>query len=619
MIQFFVNKKEIVLPDDFAFTWIEENPEITSAGEFSLDMEFSLLEDPNAIAFKFINRKNVTDIDITADATMIDNGRVHLGQFIVSKNTDISVTGQFIAGNSEFRYLAKNEKKIWELKSINNKGWGSEPAINYTKALASIATPGYSDGEEKRYFVCAPIKIGTEMINTFTLQEGGWSHETLINGLSGKIIMQPYLLYYVNKLPELLGYTLKYNVLNDDSKAKAMYIVNAADSLNYADALPDMTVTEFIEAIENFFNVSFLIDSKDKSLSIHNFQTNLALKKTVKLQNALDTYDRNFDSSSKPVKFGFTKISYDLADDSYFKYQKLADSILSKCEIKEFATFNPLFNYLVDHYDQDKYIIYRDLDKGDDYINIAIVREPVINLFNQKMDDVKTMVLANRFRSYVVSDDAELVLKINPALIIDTTIPFILYDQDLDVIDHIPIQIPKSSNSYSILEDIGLKNSIETGTKDVARLSKIEVAFYMGKISIEIIETQPEIYYPFSTCDKYPVYGPLGHYNTPPYQNVWTPPVYNDFEWWRGAHFYPAAYLLTMALNGTYGIISTYHQQSIIDMSKPYTFTFPDGHDISANNIFEIDNLKYIPISLERQKSNKETTVLGKFYRMLTQ
>jgi hypothetical protein len=55
-----------------------------------------------------------------------------------------------------------------------------------------------------------------------------------------------------------------------------------------------------------------------------------------------------------------------------------------------------------------------------------------------------------------------------------------------------------------------------------------------------------------------------------------------------------------------------------MDTSKEYTFTLVDSPDVNINNFFNINNKTFMPISLERVISIKESkTVTGRFYAML--
>lgn len=609
MIQFFVNKKEIVLPDDFAFTWNEENPEITSIGEFSLDMEFSLLEAPNAIAFKFLNRKNKTDIDKTADATMIDNGRVYIGTFIISKNTDLSVIGQFVAGNSEFKYLAKNENKIWSLN------FGTELAIDYTKALFTINNPGYAHSN----FVCTPVMVGASVFNRYTLNG---NTPTTTDGQIGavqQIVMQPYLLYFINKLPELLGYALVNNVLNENARANKMFCVNAIKSLNYSDCLPDWTVTEFVENIQTFFNVSFLVDSRNKTMRIETLASNFDNKKVVKIDKILKSFERDLSQDSKTVRFDFTKVSYNLSTNGLWKYQKIDDSIVAKTEIVPFTNEAALLSNVFDASWLGKYKLYRDSQRNYDY---AFVDAPTSNVYYRKTNVAgKFIYLVNKFRSWGTSSDKELIFKVVPAEMTQAIVRSnysVIGQPNIETVQY--YQLPKSSISTVIdTTSVDFLTAIQSGETVIDRTSNLEVALFTGKITLANLDNDspyfPAVLYPFSHVDYFPEYGFIGNETSAyyPYANNWT-------KWlqWRDNHFIPAA-TETLRLIGTNGVVEDYRQATIIDTSKEYTFTFPDGPDISANNIFDIDNLKYMPISLQRQKSNKETPVLGKFYQMLIQ
>ena len=217
MIQLFVNNQELLLPSDFSITLIEENPIITANGEFTLDISLSLLEPMNAKAFGFLNRVNkyfAPDYKKDAPAYMIIDGAARYGKIIVLSNTDIEVTFQFIAGNSALNYdLRKDDRKIWEVD------WGTIPeAISFETALDSIKRNGYcvffrppTTRPHYNNFVCTPIHStdGTNpiIINNYTLGGQTDADPYAINGGS-KFIAQPYLLYYINKIADVLGFSL---------------------------------------------------------------------------------------------------------------------------------------------------------------------------------------------------------------------------------------------------------------------------------------------------------------------------------------------------------------------------------------------------------------------------
>jgi hypothetical protein len=600
MIQFFVKNRELLLPDDFSFNWNEQNPEITTNGEFSLDMTVSLLEAQNAIAFEFLNRLNITTITKTADARLIIDGVVHSGTIIISKNTDIEVPFQFIAGNSELKYIAKNEKKIWELD------FGTIPTpIDYTRALNSITTPSYTNG-----FVCTPVLVGDEILNHYTLDIQANSY--VINGIDGKIIMQPYLLYFVNKLPELLGYKLGENAMNLDERAKQEYLINTVDSLKYADALPDMTVSDFITAIENGYNVSFVIDPKTRTCDIVRSSTNIATKKTILLTKVLDSYERTFDDNSNlSDRYKWTKISYPTNTSNWYKYQQLTEDFLLKCEIKEYASYTLLRNHIIATADiGNKLIIYRDLSTMNDYF-VRNYRDGLTTVSEFFIDEITWAVdsrtggydicLINKMKSSGTSDDKIMTLDIVPAsmAVKKHTVTYALSGGGSEGFECV-YQLPVASNSYYLPITAEFIATIEA-SKDIPRSSQLEVSLFTGKIGMYVtarsLSNILTIPYPFSHVDDSPEFNcKLDNSHT------WLQTVYKIWA------------VTTLKLNH---IVKDYYNTTVLDTSMGYAFTVVDNPDITVNNLFIYNNRKYMPISFEREKSNKQKIVLGKFYRML--
>lgn len=616
MIQFFINLNtvtpewnEVLLPDDYSFTITEENPEITTAGEYTLDITVSLLEAMNAKAFALMNRNNKTGIAEKGDARLIDNGKVTIGTIIMTNNTDVDVTFQYVAGNSELNYIAQNDLKIWMYD------WGTETEIDYARALKSIGYPGYGEYFEghgpffKNNFVCTPVLIGGVIYNDYTFNEGHLNIPSVINGVNN-ILMQPYLLYYINKLPSLLGYTLKNNVLNDDPRAKIMYYLNSVDSLNYADALPDMTVTEFKEAIEGFFNVEFLVDATDKTISIENLESNIANKKTVNAEKVLNPFIRDFTQDSQAVRLDFTQIKYDLPDSIYFKYQQLSDDVIAKCKICEFDDFTALSTFIKTSGEiVNQLYIYRDKATQNDYC-FGI---PSINFYSVNMNTLTQYVnLINKFSPIGTDTSQVLELKVTPAeiTVANKTVKwYSLNGAEND--NEIAYQLPKCSNSYFKGSEQGFMLTVENGPVSITRGSRLEVALFTGQLKmLNVTWTmvgEVNLLYPFSHVDFYPEFGAYGTSGA----------RFSDFETWKNTYFMPAA-TVTMRLKGTGGVVADYHQQSVIDTSVEYSYTLVDGPDITANNILVINNLKYMPISLERIKTRLQNSVLAKCYKMLT-
>lgn len=619
MIRFFVKDKELCLGSDFSFTMIDENPEIMSSGEFSLDITISLAYKDNVIAFEWLNRLNNTAVIQKADALLVIDNTKRYGTIIIDDNTDQEVTFQFISGNSELRYNAKADgRKIWELE-----GWGAETELTFAKALQTIGYSGYglfdayhgSNGYQNN-FVCAPVMVSDEIVNNFTISSDTASPPLSINGISGKIIMQPYLLYYINKLPEVLEYTLKSNILNEDERAKKMYLLNSVDSLNYADALPDMTVTEFIEAIESFFNVSFIVNSQDKTISIQSLQSNLSTKKIVVTNKIINGFNRKFGEEPKSDRFDFTSIRYDLPSVNFFKYQKLESRIVDKCKIYEFANFAAIEAAVLSGSGvaPDKFVLFRDMELMNDYefMNTAGLGKPTADCYMyafrkpNDFDFLKVVCCLNKFSATTNNMTKELVLNIVPAEIVRNKFGVSISGGTAMIYT----QLPKSSNGYYISDSKGFIESIDGAESTINRINKIEVALYTGRIKTHF---EQQIGLSFDVPTLYP----FSHIDImPEFSGEVTAQALTYLKTWKNTYFTPVA-TTTMKLTGENGVLESYHQESIVDTSKEYKFVLLDGPDMNTRNLFIIDNLKYMPISFEREVKEKKSTVNGTFYRML--
>jgi len=612
MMQLFINFKsstelpewnEVVLPDDYSFTETEENPEITSLGTYTLDITASLLESKNAIAFQFINRENKSDVKQTAFARKIEYGRITSGTIEIQKNTDIDVTFQFLAGNSELNYIAQNDKKIWEYD------WGTESAIDYARALLSINEIHYGAFN----FICTPVILSDEIVNSYTISADTATPAMAINGINGKIVMQPWLLYYINKFPEMLGYTLVYNVLNDDPRAKIMYFLNSSGTLKYADALPDWTVTEFKQYIEEFFNVSFLVDAATKTISIHSLQSNLTNKKIIS-PVVLDSFERDYTEESKSIRLDFTRVSYDLNDSNYFKWNCLSDVVLKNYKIVDYANLDAIKTWLKTHSTDDVAplnLIFHDVEKNDHYIHVTNI-QPAAVLYTLPIiqdgdfDFVRRIQLIDKFSAVGSDTTKELSFKIIPAEMAKSYVNVNVNSGTAKAC----FQLPKYSNAYYIPQTKTLIESVEGTESSITRPSKLEVVLYTGRIKTYFETRTGYIFdiptlYPFSHVDFVPEFS-------------WTTDRDNllKLKTWAETYFIPAVHT-TLRLKNAGGIIADYLQATVIDTSKEYVKTLIDGPDVTANNIFIFNNMKYMPISFEREKSRTQKSVKCTFYRML--
>lgn len=666
MTQLYIEGYEIVLPDDFSLTTIEENPIITKAGDFSMDIDFSLLEKTNAKALGFINRLNIKLLKKDYKAQLIINNDVKDGLFIVLSKTNISVKGQFVAGNSELNYLGA-DKKIWDFD------WGTEDISNINNVIPSMYYPGYGQhitvdrGTFFSNYVCPPVKAGDVIINNYqllgqadnyainwnfldvdaslplpvndfytletavaaintslsgqkksylkikfkiddttvesyifkSLNISEWSDLTKWIAIENKIFIQPYLLYYVNKLPELLGYTLGTNELNADQRAKIEYMVNTVYSDKYADFLPDITVNEFITYVENKFHVTFKADSKRKVIDILFLKNEIGARPTKKLTKVFDSFDSEPNTDNQESTLISKSFEYDIETNDYFKYMKLSEDILEKCEIIEFANFTQLYDYIkVRSGLGDKKIIYRDLQFNRDYFvrkyrdgllpKIGFYNHPFRGAINGRTSGYD-ICLINKFKDIGDGKNSKIEIAISPSAILRDSITH-TYATSGSFTRDAHYQLPYIENNYYIPENKGFIDTVEKGDSQF-RNSKLSVAMYTGIIKM-YDAIRPTVLYPFSHIDIFSEFDCQLDYPT---------------DTWYQTHFVPAA-TKSLVLQSIYDD----YAYTGINSNEKYKFTTPEKVDVKY--IYHYEGADYIPISIER-KSN-EKIITGYFYRL---
>lgn len=666
MTQLYIEGYEIVLPDDFSLTLVEENPIITKAGDFSMDIDFSLLEKTNAKALGFINRLNIKSLKKDYKAQLIINNDVKDGLFIVLSKTNISVKGQFVAGNSELNYLGA-DKKIWDFD------WGTEDISNINNVIPSMYYPGYGQhvtvdrGTFFSNYVCPPVKAGDVIINNYQLLGQAdnyainWNFldvdaslplpvndfytletavEAINTSLSGqkksylkikfkiddttvesylfqsinisewlnltkwvavenKIFIQPYLLYYVNKLPELLGYTLGTNELNADQRAKIEYMVNTVYSDKYADFLPDITVNEFITYVETKFCAIFKANSKNKVIDIVFLKNEITSRSRKKLTKVFDSFESESNSDNQESTLISKSFEYDIESNDYFKYMKLSNDILEKCEIIEFANFTQLYDYIkVRSGLGDKKIIYRDLQLNRDYFvrgyrdtlvpKISFHNNPYRGYINGRTSGYD-ICRVNKFKSIGDDKNNKIEIAISPAAMLKDTITR-TYTTSGSITKDSIYQLPYIENNYYIPEVKGFIDTVENGDNQF-RNSKLSVALYTGIIRM-YDAIRPTELYPFSHVDEFPEFDCQLDYPT---------------DTWHQTYFVPAAAksLVLQSVFDDYAFTG-------INSDEKYKFTTPEKIDVKY--IYHYEGADYIPISIER-KSN-EKIITGYFYRL---
>ena len=591
MIRIIVNGIELVLPEELSITMVDENPVVTRNGKSSYDITVSLLEANNARAFNNPHRINNNQFVKTASAVFFEDLKPIKGTAIVlPKTTPETITFQFVAENSELNYLTQQTGKIWELD------FGTEDVIHFSKILLGLNNPGYGpvieNGEEIFFnrFICVPVKYSNLIANDFTLEVSYVETPGQINGVNN-ITMQPYLLYYVEKLIELLGFNLVDNVLVNYPLARHLFITTLVQSNKYSDALPDMTIGEFVSAIEEFFNVFFLISS-DKRCFIVDVNTHVENMQLVDLKDVDDLFERNSVNQSTDT----SSLSYDLGKTGFQKYQKINPEIINASTKLNYTGASSMRN-LIYKAQLNKFIIHITDNNQREHIYVPEPKENVYRVIPNGAPN--SCIYVNKFKNYGNSENP-LVLKISPlAYTADKKEYWIIQEDIPQLISYLPYQLPLETSELFTPQSQNILSAVEDSMVQYPRKSKIEVGIFTGMIEL----FNEAVFYPVTYVDNVPEFFALNR-NQEGLFTVWVAEKYNHIC------------NLTLRLVGDDGIYNTFFKTKLYDDSIEYVFKIPYNINIDTSKLYFYNHQKYIPIRFEKQLSKRKDMFTGYFYRM---
>lgn len=367
MTNLYIDGIAVVLPSEFSITVKQENAFFTKNGEYTYDIELSLLVPENAKLYGFLNRLNITDRPSTKrKAVLVADNRVYLnGTEIITGWTDERVSIQLVSGNSELNYFVGSDELIstLEMKETN-------PVVNGSVSTDYVKKT-YPDVDYNLMMTYDSLHQVDKNIWLYRLY-----NNDINNPYAGYIVQkeniqpydyipQPYLCAYMRELLKALGYTLEYNAI-EDTPYKSVYIVHVCETYKWNEMLPGWTAKDFLQNIETMFNGSFLIDHRTKKVSFLLNVSYLPKVRNVHLQNVVDAYTVEVEEEEESDAVNST-IKYKLPSSEYYKMRCLPDVVKEAAKHKVideglFAFFgkpeNQVTDTIFDYQSVNRKIIY---------------------------------------------------------------------------------------------------------------------------------------------------------------------------------------------------------------------------------------------------------------------
>lgn len=558
MTNLYIDGIAVVLPSEFSITVKQENAFFTKNGEYTYDIELSLLVPENAKLYGFLNRLNITERPATKrKAVLVADNRVYLnGTEIITGWTDTKVSIQLVSGNSELNYFIGSDELISTLAMKE-----TNPVVN-----GSVST----DYVKKTY-----PEVDYNLMMTYDslhqVDKNIWLYRLYNNDVNnpyaGYIVQkediqpydyipQPYLCAYMRELLKALGYTLEYNAI-EDTPYKNVYIVHVCETYKWNEMLPGWTAKDFLQNIETMFNGSFLIDHRTRTASFLLNISYLSKVRNVHLQNVIDEYTVESEEEEEADAINST-IKYKLPSTEYYKLRCLPDVVKEAARQKSIN--GDLFTFFAKPENQvtDTIFDYKSVNRKIIYLEGSGIMS---NL--EMVDELASLVRENA--------ESELELEFVPAELAERA----FYMEGIDPDDFYLGQyyIPSVSVSDDEPDETtydSIHNMVNNLSEKTESKSNIFLAFFRGLNPVQI-GVMPTNSYPLAFIDRFfpttswPATLPSDY------------PTFNLVEMEK--YFYSNAYK--------------------IDRKNPVKITCYDSNLYPASSVFEIFNRRYLAKEIE--------------------
>jgi len=342
MTELHIDKQPVVLPENFSFELIQENPFFTKNGKYTLDVELSLDDPQNARLYKHLNRihNKIAVPENRSAYLVVDNIVILNGTEIIIEITDNSVKIQLVSGESELNFLVGGDRKIntLDLGSVDDDPQYTPDNFVFTHIDAKVIwVPVFSSNEKKI------INDYVIWLYDSIIQYGQVNPDTYVH--LRKFLPQPFLYHIVNKIIESLGYTIDYNFFEQHSSYKWLYIVNGIHTKKYNKMLPDWTVNEFFEEIEKLFNVIISISDAKKTVKISSRNSFFEQNQKTVINDSFDHFVNTIENEQRMDYFN-SNVGYELPDDEYFRFQNIDEKIIRMARKEDIGYFDKLFQLI---------------------------------------------------------------------------------------------------------------------------------------------------------------------------------------------------------------------------------------------------------------------------------
>ena len=475
MIRITIDNNTIYPENGGNFELHEANPLLTEAGTYSYDIDVSLSATPNKRAYAHLDRLNADTLPHDRTARIEDDGKIlYIGTEQILEMNGEKLKVQIVSGKSELNLMG-NKTRMLDIDL------GQEPVPTQAQAMETLT----KTFPEKNGVYCP---IMTKFHHTPRPTNTSFANFIYQNTYNSKyyvkdtpFILQPYLLFILERLLTVLGWRIKYNVLRQYETACRMVIIHAFQTQKYNEMIPNWEVSEFLEQIERLFNVTYVCDTAKKEISIYKIsdwyknEAKTTVVEESQILQADKAVNRKYNLTDA-LFLNYKAVSYKFPDDWKYKYANLSDDVRNACKVLEFSTFADfdIGKYKSKDYFNEPYI-FRAKDISTDFILVDYERVAGSGYHFEPTDIFKSIKSTD--------DDESTSLKIVPAEVISLDL-----HPNIDGYKLMGAPIPFARNQEIVAINkesstkTGLTQWVEQGLPGGTDTSNnsMYVAFYMG-------------------------------------------------------------------------------------------------------------------------------------------
>lgn len=621
MFELFLNGKTAIIKKDSSFKLTRENPFLKDVGDYTLDVVLPLSINENRLIFGLASRLDVnkrTILDTRYDFKLrADNLRLE-GSATVTEINNEEIKVQLLAGAEDLAIKSKNQDGsdiyVDELdlgqayKELYIRETGSEDGFNMKSLISLFVNKKTDTFDPESYMYGLHTQTDCVCFPIYSNADSDWSNKRNVSvfrneskagkdysvyfqwalstsnqtepGNGGCVIQdnlvlapQPYFYIIIDKIFNALGYTVIRNDIESSWMAD-IFIANSRALLNFSDILPHWTVYEFIDEVQNFFGVRFLINGKSVSIVFKKYLFDL--ESPTALNDILDDFTISCDSDAQ-LDTSLANVDYDMDFDAILK---LPDEVYQKVEVKTFNDSTEAKNYYDSLTEEEKSLSNFLLE--DKSNNITYASLSLYGSFNFHQVDMMSALYRRESR------DIDIKLRIVPCKIKNSESQFdifnkyyyetVYYHLSSGTIEFLALYTDDSRNEKGY-NSFSVNDAILNNSENQDKQNVIEVAINQGRT--EMITTRSG----FEPENKV-LYAPYAH--GVPYVKLYN----NDYVFKGSNHFrlkYDGEGITRDALSSSYSF----------DSRGKICISFIDDGDFTPEGIYLIGGKRYVCEKLE--------------------